>query len=139
MQDPADGAGGVHAPEYGRCAVTDRRQLAAVFAGGCLGALVRSGLTEAADVGPGAWPWPTFAVNVAGALVLGWLAVQPRLDPRTRSLWGPGFCGALTTFSTLQVEVLDLAGDGHAALAVLYAAASVAAGLAAVSLARRTA
>ena len=59
-----------------------------------------------------------------------------RLPPSTyrRPLIGTGVCGGLTTFSTLQLEVAELGRDGHAALAVLYLAASVALGLAAVLL-----
>jgi fluoride exporter len=46
-----------------------------------------------------------------------------------RLLMGTGFCGALTTFSTFQVETIALARDGRAALAVGYAAASIAGGM----------
>ena len=88
---------------------------------------------------PGAWPWATFGVNVLGALVLGWLVTSVRerrpLPAYGRPLLGTGLCGALTTFSTMQVEPLDMLDGGHVALAAGYAAASVTAGLLAVALA----
>ena len=90
----------------------DRRELAAVFAGGCAGAIVRAQLAETVG-GGGAWPWATFVANVGGAFLLGYVAAWlrdrgPAADLRLRLL-GTGFCGALTTFSTLQLELL-----GHA-------------------------
>ena len=42
----------------------DRRELAAIFAGGVLGALGRAGLVELMPHGFDAWPWPTFLVNM---------------------------------------------------------------------------
>jgi CrcB protein len=117
----------------------DSRELAAVFIGGCAGALARTGLAEALPHAPGAWPWATFAVNVAGAALLGWAVtrLQERLPPSAyrRPFIGTGVCGALTTFSTLQVEVLQMLDGGHVALAAAYVAASLAAGLGAVLLA----
>jgi CrcB protein len=111
----------------------DRCELAAVFAGGCLGALARAGLSEWLQQDPGEWPWATFAANLAGAALLGWVAVRGRLA--TRRLVGTGFCGALTTFSALQLELLQMLDAGHAALAAAYAAASLAGGLVLVRLA----
>jgi CrcB protein len=112
----------------------DRRELAAIFVGGMLGALGRFGMVEALRPDPGQWPWATFLVNVAGAFVLGYLStrLQERLPLSSyrRPVLGTGFCGALTTFSTLQVETIRLADDGHGGLAIAYAAASITAGLA---------
>jgi CrcB protein len=114
----------------------DWRLSSAIFAGGCIGALARGGLDELMPVGPGAWPWPTFCANVAGSIVLGYLVTRlhERLPPSTyrRPMLGTGFCGALTTFSTLQVELLKLARSGHTGLAAGYLGASLAAGLGAV-------
>jgi CrcB protein len=85
------------------------------------------------------WPWVTFAVNVVGTLLLGYFVtrLQERLPPSTfrRPLLGTGFCGALTTFSTLQIELIKLARHEEVALAAVYLLASVAAGLVGVYLA----
>ena len=114
------------------------REPVAVFAGGCLGALGRAGLVEALPVSAGGWPWATFAANLAGAFVLGWVAAALRRGPR-RAFLATGVCGALTTFSGLQLELLELLDRGSAAVALGYAAASLALGLAAVLLGRRLA
>jgi len=119
----------------------DPRELAAVFAGGVVGALPRVGLAEAWPAAAGAWPWATFVVNIAGALVLGCAGARlhdrrPVPDYRLR-LVGTGFCGALTTFSTMQLELLRMLDGEHYALAAAYALSSVSVGLAAVTLATR--
>jgi CrcB protein len=106
----------------------------AILAGGAVGALARAGLNEALPHAHGAWPWSTFAVNLLGAAFLAWLTTRltEMVAPTRywRFLLGTGFCGALTTFSTFQVETIRLADDGYAGLAAGYAAASLAAGLA---------
>ncbi|HWN72782.1 MAG TPA: fluoride efflux transporter CrcB [Solirubrobacterales bacterium] len=108
----------------------DRRELGAIFVGGALGALLRAGLAEALpDPGVG-WPWATFVVNVAGAALLGyWFTTLPHTQYR-RPLLTTGFCGALTTFSTVQVELVEMMDAGRLPLACLYLGVSVAAGLA---------
>ncbi|TIC88344.1 fluoride efflux transporter CrcB [Nocardioides sp. GY 10113] len=81
----------------------------------------------------GPYPWGTFAVNVAGSLLLGLLA---GLAPATwlGSAAGTGFCGALTTFSTFGFEAVRLVEDGRWRTAAWYVGASLVVGLAAVSL-----
>ncbi len=115
--------------------MVDRRELGAIFLGGALGALVRAGVAEALpDPGVG-WPWATFLVNVVGAALLGyWFSVLPHTQYR-RPLLTTGFCGALTTFSTVQVELVEMIEGGRVGLACVYLGASVAAGLAGVQLA----
>ena len=123
----------------------DRRELAAIFAGGFAGAVARAELAVALAPEPGRWPWATFLVNVAGAFVLGHVVtrLQERLplSAYRRPLLGTGLCGALTTFSTMQLELLRMLDDGRVGLALGYAASSIACGLlavaAATSLARR--
>ena len=117
----------------------DPRELAAIFVGGAIGTLLRALLAEGLPHEPGAWPWATFAVNVAGAFLLGYFAtrLQERLPLSSyrRPLLGTGLCGGLTTFSTMQVELLTMIDAERLGLAAGYAAASVAAGFAAVYLA----
>jgi CrcB protein len=115
----------------------DAGELAAIFAGGCIGAVVRAEVAVAlAPSSPAAWPWATFLVNVAGAALLGYGAtrLQERLPLSAygRPFLGTGVCGALTTFSTVQLELLRMLDAGRVALAAGYAAASIAAGFTAV-------
>ncbi|MEX2106782.1 MAG: fluoride efflux transporter CrcB [Solirubrobacterales bacterium] len=117
----------------------DRRELAAIYAGGVVGALARVGLAEAAPHGAAAWPWATFAANMAGALLLGYFVtrLQERLPPSSyrRPFLGTGLCGALTTFSTLQLELFDMLEAGRLGLSAAYVAATLAGGFACVHLA----
>jgi CrcB protein len=117
----------------------DPRELLAIALGGAVGALLRAGLSEAFAGGAPSWPWVTFSVNLAGAFALGWFItrLQERLPLSTyrRPLLGTGFCGALTTFSTGQVELLRMLDAHSYGLASGYLLASVACGFAAVHLA----
>jgi CrcB protein len=114
----------------------DIREVAAIFAGGALGTVARAALGVAFPHSATSWPWPTFAVNIVAAFLLGYFVtrLQERLPLSSyrRPLLGTGLCGGLSTFSTMQVELLKMI-DVHAwGLAVGYAGASIAAGFAAV-------
>ncbi|MFD7644587.1 fluoride efflux transporter CrcB [Kitasatospora sp. NPDC059795] len=78
------------------------------------------------------FPWGTFAVNVAGSLVLGLLTGAVAVgaaSSQLQLLLGTGFCGALTTYSTFSYETLRLAESGARFYAVVNVAGSVVAGL----------
>ncbi len=115
-------------------------ELAMVGAGGAVGALGRVGLEQAWPTATGSWPWATFAVNILGAFLLGCLMTGLRHGPvsiPTYRLLGTGFCGALTTFSTMQLELLQMLDRARYDLAIGYVGASVVCGYVAVSIATR--
>jgi CrcB protein len=116
----------------------DPRELLAVFAGGAVGAGLRALLAQALTTPGGGWPWATFVVNVVAAFVLGYAVTRllERLPVSSyrRPFLGTGVCGGLSTFSTMQVEVVRLVqADGYA-VAIAYVAASLVCGLAALHL-----
>jgi CrcB protein len=117
----------------------DRREVAAIFAGGAAGTLARAALAEAFPHPATAWPWPTFGVNIVASFLLGYFVtrLQERLPLSSyrRPLLGTGLCGGLSTFSTMQVEIVKMLAAHAWLLAAGYAAGSVAAGYAAVRLA----
>lgn len=119
--------------------MVDRAELLAIAAGGAIGALARVALAQGVADRPGAWPWATFAANVLGALMLGYFVtrLQERLPISTlrRPLLGTGLCGAFTTFSTMQVELLRMLDRRDFMLAGGYLSASVVVGFLAVFLA----
>jgi fluoride exporter len=114
----------------------DRFELLAIAVGGAVGALIRIAVDRTLPTAAGNWPWATFAVNMAGALMLGYFVtrLQERLPVSTlrRPLLGTGLCGALTTFSTVQIELLQMADQHRYGLAIGYLFASVLGGYSAV-------
>ena len=114
----------------------DNREIAAVFAGGAAGTLMRAALASATVPDPGHWPWPTFVANIVGAALLGLIGTRLATSDLRRPLWGTGLCGGLTTFSTVQVETLLMIQYGHLTLAAGYTVASIVVGLAVVHIAR---
>ncbi len=114
----------------------DLPELLAIACGGALGALARVGVAEGLPTTVGEWPWATFAVNILGAAMLGYFVtrLQERLPVSTlrRPLLATGLCGAFTTFSTVQIELLKMADRHDYRLAAAYVSASVVGGFLAV-------
>ena len=110
--------------------------VAAVAAGGALGALARYGIATAIPTPPNGFPWATFLINVVGCLLIGVLMVLvTEVFTRhhlLRPFLGTGVLGGFTTFSTYVVDAQHLVDGGRAALGLLYLAGTLVAALAAV-------
>lgn len=110
--------------------------LVAVAGGGALGAVARwlaSGWIQEAS--GGLFPWGTLAVNLTGALLLGFAVVWLQdtvASPEVRELVTVGFLGSFTTFSTYSWETVTLLRDGELARAGGYALGSLLLGIVAV-------
>lgn len=110
------------------------RQILLVGLGGGVGAICRYVLSLLPVNEK--FPYSTLLVNLAGAVLIGFLAGCagriPRLAPELRLLLQTGFCGGFTTFSTFSLETISLlqagrylAGGGYAALSLAGCLAGV--------------
>lgn len=115
-----------------------RQVVALVALGAVAGSLLRATVSTLIplDTTDGAWPWATFAVNLAGCLImggfLGRVEVMERVPPYGTPLIATGFLGGLTTFSAFAAESVELAEAGFVAISVAYVVLSVTLGIAAV-------
>jgi len=107
----------------------------AVAVGGALGAVLRhlaaAVLTSGSLSGRGRIPWGVLVVNVAGSFIAG-LALGLPLDPTAKLIVLAGFCGGLTTFSTLSVDTVQLILDGKRRAAAASVLLTLALGILAV-------
>ncbi|GCE77427.1 hypothetical protein CBZ_24830 [Cellulomonas biazotea] len=134
---PAPGPAGTPASPVPASRIPLVRLTALVFVGGAVGTSARALLEQAFAPEAPAWPWVTFAINLAGSFVLGVLLhVLARAGQDTgwrrdvRVGCGTGILGGFTTYSTFVLEVDRLLRDGQAAVGLLYAVVSVVAGIA---------
>jgi CrcB protein len=101
-----------------------------VGAGGVLGALARFAV--------GSWvadhQRDTLLVNVLGSLALGALTAGLAEEATILTVFGTGFCGAFTTFSSFAVETVDLYENGQKQEAVSNATLNLVGALLAVGL-----
>jgi CrcB protein len=114
---------------------SEGRAVAAVAAGGALGALARYGAGLALPHAPGTFPLATFLVNIVGCLLIGVLLVTitelRQVHPLVRPFLATGVLGGFTTFSTYAVDTQELLRTGHLATAVAYLAGTLVAAVAA--------
>ena len=106
----------------------DTDVLAAIAAGGVLGAEARYALGVLLPHGGDEWPWSTLLVNLSGCVLIGALMVvitELAYGHRLlRPFLGVGVLGGYTTFSTATVEVLSLMSAGCPGAAVGYVVAT---------------
>ncbi len=105
-----------------------------VFLGGCIGGYARYGVTDLWPAPADRFPWSTLAVNTVGAFILTLvIVIASDVMPSRylRPLLGTGFCGALTTFSSVVVSTDELFAHQAQGTAAAYLVASLVAALAA--------
>ncbi|MBE2238248.1 MAG: fluoride efflux transporter CrcB [Caldilineaceae bacterium] len=112
-----------------------------VFIGGALGSWLRWWLGSAISKRTtGRFPLGTCVINVTGAFVMGLLSTLMNVDWRDRygsfftALVLTGLLGGYTTFSSYELDSVTLYNKKAHAIALLYWAGSVAAGLVAAAL-----
>lgn len=107
--------------------------LAAVAAGGAVGAPLRYAFAVVFPPDPGQFPVVTAAENLVGAFLLAfvltamlgrWRSLEPY-----RLFLCTGILGSLTTFSTLSLELVQLLQTGALMTAALYALSSLGGGV----------
>lgn len=111
--------------------------LAVIFVGGCVGGYARYAISDAWTASRATFPSAILTVNLIGAFILGFVVVVAAdlLPSRyLRPLVGTGFCGALTTFSSVVVGAAGIFARHRPGVAVGYLVATVLGGLATAAL-----
>ncbi len=113
-------------------------QLLLIGGFGIAGVLLRYALASLLNSpSPGNFPWGTFIINIAGALLVGivyTLGVEKAaFSPELRIGIIVGFLGGFTTFSAFCLESVQLVQEGRLAQAGLYLVLSNVLGVAAAA------
>jgi len=93
-------------------------ELSAVGFGGFLGAVIRYSISMRMNR-PGRIPVGTLTVNLVGAFLIG-CVFGLELSVIWTFFLASGLAGALTTFSTMNKELIELWGNGQKQKALLY-------------------
>lgn len=108
--------------------------------GGALGSSARYVIsTLIQENSSSGFPFGTFAVNIIGCLIIGFLIGYSihrpdTLSEQSRFLLSTGFCGGFTTFSAFSAETFSLIDKGEITTAMIYVILSVVVGLLATGL-----
>lgn len=98
-------------------------QILLVGLGGCIGAIMRYGITRWLVSAAVTFPFATLLVNVLGSFLLGlfatWIMHKTSIEHELRLLIQVGLFGALTTFSTFSLDTLNLLNSGQLSKAML--------------------
>jgi len=115
------------------CYVRLMKDVFLVMVGGAVGSGLRYWVGSFIPVAAGAFPVPTFIVNIVGSFILGCIAGATMLPhPLSRSaalLVGTGLCGGFTTYSAFAMENVSLIHGGSIIIATSYIAASLLGGM----------
>jgi CrcB protein len=100
-----------------------------IAAGGAVGTLLRYGCSVWLSAPGRPFPVPTLLVNAVGCFILSMIAGLTlkglSLPTDVRLALSVGFCGGLTTYSSVNQEVIALFEEGRTHLAFLYAGATI--------------
>lgn len=114
------------------------KHLLLIFLGGGVGSALRYVISGYLNSSESQYYLGTFAVNIIGCLFLGFLVglslKENFLSHEASILFGVGFCGGFTTFSTFGVELFSLLREENFAMFFKYTFGSLAVGLLSVAL-----
>ena len=103
-----------------------------IFIAAMAGGLVRYGFSNALPASPD-FPWGTLLVNYLGIVCLVYLVKGYLVHKGTSKglilALGTGFCGGLTTFSSLMLDAVKLLDTGRYLSLLIYLVLSIGGGL----------
>jgi fluoride exporter len=112
-------------------------KIAAITAGGMIGAVLRFWIGILLYQPHAQFPFPTLVINLIGSFILGWFVVHGSQLVKNKTLVlgiQAGFLGSFTTFSTFNAEIILLLDQELYSVAIQYFLISAAMGIGAVLL-----